>query len=74
MAAVALPARGRPPEAAARRAGLELVWKVLTAAEAGRANLGGEYSRHSQDGLGRGLPASYADELWGIGALVASQT
>ncbi len=26
-----LPARGRPPAAAARRAGLELVWKVLTA-------------------------------------------
>jgi hypothetical protein len=27
---VALPARGRPPQAAARRAGLEVVEKVLT--------------------------------------------
>jgi hypothetical protein len=31
VAAVALPARGRPPEAAARRAGLEFVEKLLPA-------------------------------------------
>ena len=30
MAVVALPARGRPPQAAARRAGLEFVEKLLT--------------------------------------------
>jgi hypothetical protein len=30
LAAVSLPARGRPPQAAARRAGLEFVEKLLT--------------------------------------------
>jgi hypothetical protein len=30
VAVVSLPARGRPPQAAARRAGLEFVEKVLT--------------------------------------------
>jgi hypothetical protein len=30
---VALPARGRPPQAAARRAGLEVVEKLLTSIE-----------------------------------------
>jgi hypothetical protein len=32
MTVVSLPARGRPPEAAARRAGLEFVEKLLTSA------------------------------------------
>jgi hypothetical protein len=43
VAAVSLPARGRPPQAAARRAGLEDVEKVLTSIYAA-----------NKTGLGRG--------------------
>jgi hypothetical protein len=50
---VSLPARGRPPAAAARRAGLELVWKVLTAALSVPVEPADAVHRQSQAGHGR---------------------